>query len=229
MDRLLGWHTRAGELGLRLLQLHLLWIVGTLRGGVVLGVFPATAAVYAVVRRDIRTPDAGSVRPALRHEFTAFWRQELVPANTVGYAVAVLWTVLILDRHLLAVVDLGAAAPVVAGLLWTVTAFAFVATAALPALGAHFAEGPVRLLRRSAVLVLGRPKQALLNALAVGVVLCGYYLLPGLVPVFGVALVALVSTSTLWESGLFGSPERSAISGIPADDLAAPARTAVAA
>lgn len=230
MDRLLGWHTRAGELGLRLLGLHLLWIVGTLRGGVVLGLFPATAAVFAVVRRDVRRGDDDGGRPPLRQEFGAFWRQELVAANTAGYAVVAVWAVLLVDRRLLGLVDLGAAAPVLAGLLWVVTAFAFVATAALPALQAHFAGGTMSLLRRSAVLVVARPKQALLNALAVGVVLCGYYVVPGLVPVFGVALVALVSTTTLWGSGLLGAPDRHASPSTRADDLvAAPARATVAA
>lgn len=213
MNRLLGWHTRAGELGLRLLQLHLLWIVGTLRGGVLLGVFPATAAVVAVIRRDVLDDDLPPEgehrhREPLRREFSTFWRQELVPANALGYAVTGLWAVLLLDRHLLGVVDLGAAGPVVAGLVWVLTAFAFVMTAALPALSAHFAEGAAALLRRSAILVLARPRQALLNAAAVGVVLCVYYVLPGLVPVFGVALPAYLSFSSLWNSGLLGVPDR---------------------
>ncbi len=209
MGRLLGWHTRAGEIGLRLLWLHLLWIVGTLRGGVVLGVFPATAAVAAVVRRDlVRGEDAG--REPLRREFTALWRAELVGANVLGWTVTAIWAVLLLDRHLLRVVDLGAAAPVLAGLLWVLTAFAFVLTAALPALLAHFAEGPLALLRRGAVLVVARPKQALLNALAVGVVLCVYYVVPGLIPVFGVALPAYLSFSALWGSGVLPAPDRGA-------------------
>lgn len=206
MGRLLGWHTRAGDLGLRLLRLHLLWIGWTLRGGVVLGIFPATAAVCAVVRRDLLRGEDDPDRAPLRHELGAFWRQELVGANVLGYAVTALWAVLLVDRHLLGVVDLGAVGPVLAGLLWVLTAFAFVATAALPALQAHFAEGPGALLRRAAVLVLARPKQALLNALVVGVVLCGYYVVPGLVPVFGVALPAYLSFSCLWSSGLLGAP-----------------------
>ncbi len=206
----------------------------TLRGGVVLGAFPATAAVYAVVRRDVlhaaRHGDHEAGRPRLRQEFGAFWRQELVAANTVGYGVAAIWAVLLVDRRLLELVDLGAAGPVVAGLLWVVTAFTFVLTAALPALQAHFAEGALPLLRRSAVLVVARPKQALLNALAVGVVLCGYYVVPGLVPVFGVALVAFVSTTALWGSGLMGAPARCAAPLVRSDVVvAAPVRSNVAA
>src|SRR5690606_9588575 len=50
MQRLLELHQRAGRLGLRLLYLQLLWLGWTLRGGVLLGIFPATAAVHAVLR-----------------------------------------------------------------------------------------------------------------------------------------------------------------------------------
>jgi uncharacterized membrane protein YesL len=214
MGRLLGWHTRAGELGLRLLQLHLLWVLGTLRGGIVLGLFPATAAVVAVLRRDaldeVLLRDDAAGRDPLRREFATVWRNELRPANVLGYAVAALWAVLLIDRHLLGAVDMGAVGPVLAGLLWVLTAFAFVMTACLPALFAHYAEGPAAVLRRAAVLVIARPRQAGLAALAVGVVLCVYYVVPGLVPVFGVALPGYVSFAALWGSGLLAAPDRPA-------------------
>jgi uncharacterized membrane protein YesL len=116
--------------------------------------------------------------------------------------------VLLVDRRLVSAVDLGAAAPVLAGLLWVLTAFAFVMTACLPVLLVHYAESAPALLRRSAVLVVARPRQACLTALAVGVVLCVYYVVPGLVPVFGVALPAYVSFSALWGSGVLAVPDR---------------------
>lgn len=53
MNRWLDWHQQLGRLGLRLFQLHLLWAVWTVRGGVLLGLFPATAAVFAVLRADV--------------------------------------------------------------------------------------------------------------------------------------------------------------------------------
>ncbi|SFJ95699.1 YesL family protein [Cellulomonas sp. KH9] len=202
MGRLVGWHTRVGDLGLRLLVLHLLWIAWTVRGGVVLGVFPASAAVHAVVRRDaMHGVDGRGVR-AVRAEFRAAWRVELVPANVVGYAVLGLWGVLLLDRRVLATTDLGAAGPVLAGLLTVLTVAFFVVSAVLPVLASHYAEGPVRLLRRAVLLVAARPVLALGNAVVVGTVLCAYYLVPGLAPVFGVALPAWLSFSTLWGSGV---------------------------
>jgi uncharacterized membrane protein YesL len=205
MNRLVGWHTTAGEIGLRLLKLHLLWLGWTLAGGVLLGVFPATAAVHAVIRRDLLRGDDDD-RAALREEFRIFWRESFAGANVLGYVVTALWALLLLDRHLLSRVDMGGAAPALAGLLWVLTAVLFVMTASLGSLHAHFAEGPLSMLRRSAVLAVARPKHAIMNALAVGVVLCAYYVVPGLIPVFGVALPAYLSFAVLWRSGLLPAP-----------------------
>jgi len=202
MGRLVGWHTRAGELGVRLLVLHLLWIAWALRGGIVLGVFPATAAVLDVVRRDAMRGADDPGRDTVRREVAAAWRRELVPANVLGWTVTGAWALLLLDRRVLGAVDLGAAGPVVAGLLTVLTVVAFVVTAALPTLASHFAEGPLRLVRRALVLVVARPGHALANAVVVGVVLCAYYVVPGLVPVFGVVLPASLSFATMWGSGL---------------------------
>ncbi|QGQ19267.1 DUF624 domain-containing protein [Cellulomonas sp. JZ18] len=210
MGRVLGWHTRVGDLGLRLLVLHLLWIAWTLRGGVVLGLLPATAAVQAVVRRDVLHGTDDPDRGPLRQEFAAAWRRELVPANVLGYVVAGGWAVLLLDRRLLGVADLGVAGPVLAGLLTVLTVVAFAVTAVLPALAAHFDEGPARLLRRALVLVAARPAHALAHTVVVGAVLCLYYLVPGLVPVLGVALPAYLSFTTLWGSGVLPAPARPA-------------------
>ena len=218
MDRLLGWHTRAGELGLRLFRLHLLWLVWTLRGGVVLRVFPATAAVLAVVRRDEFTAGDDPDRGPLRREFGEAWRREFLPANALGAALAGIWALLLLDRHLLAVVDLGPAAPVVAGLLWVLSAAAFVGTACIGPLSAHYEGGAVVQLRRAAVLLLARPGWALLTAAVLGLVLCAYHELPGLVPVFGVVLPAYLCTSCLWAGGLLRPP---------APPAAVPSRAAV--
>lgn len=221
--RLVGWHTRVGETGLRLLQLHLLWVLWTLRGGVVLGMFPATAAVHAVLRRDVLRGDDGH-RP-LREELAGFWRAELWPANRLGYSLAAAWAVVLLDRQLLATVDLGGMAPVLAGLQTLATVVLAVVTACAFPLAAHVDEGAPALLRRSLLLLLGRPRAALLTTVAVGAVLCAYYVVPGLVPVFGVALPAWVAFGCLWHSGALPTaapPKAPAHAGLPARTTAHP-------
>ena len=52
MNKLLHWHTWIGDTGRRYVYLQLLWLAHALLGAVVVGVFPATAALTAVLRRD---------------------------------------------------------------------------------------------------------------------------------------------------------------------------------
>ena len=198
MGRLVGWHTRAGEIGLRLFQLHLLWLAGALAGGVLLGVFPATAAVHAVVRRDVLGDEP---RPMLR-EFAAAWRREFRTANVLGYTLAALWVLLLWDGQLLGAGVFGPATPVVAGVRTiALLALALVSAHAF-ALAAHFDDGPAALLRRSAVMAVARPLPALGNALVWAVVLASYHAVPGLAPVFGVAVPAYLSFGCLWSAGV---------------------------
>lgn len=210
MHRLLGWHTQAGEIGLRLFQLHLLWVVGTLAGGVVLGVFPATAAAYAVLRRDVLGDDG---REALVREFRTAWLREFRTANVLGYALAALWVLLLWDGQLLGAGVFAAAAPAVAGLVTIATVVLALMTTQAFALAAHFDEGPGALLRRSAVMVVARPVPTLVNAVVWAVVLCAYYVVPGLVPVFGVVGPAYLSFTYLWGTGVL-PPRQSAQAGV---------------
>ncbi|GAA2273660.1 hypothetical protein GCM10009853_029380 [Glycomyces scopariae] len=202
----LDWYQRLGRLGLRLLCLHLLWLAWTLRGAVVLGAFPATAALHAVLREDARhaiaRPDEPPALAGLRAAFGAHWKREFAPANRLGLLLALCWAVLVLDRRVVEHLDLGGLGPVLAGGLTVAGVLLGVVTVLVWPLQAHFAEGAGALLRRALVLTAARPLTAVLAGAGVGVLLCAYYLLPGLVPVFGLAAPAALSTAVLWRSGL---------------------------
>ncbi|WP_156253443.1 YesL family protein [Pseudactinotalea terrae] len=222
MQKLLDLHQRLGRLGLRLLFLQLLWLGYTLRGAVVLGIFPATAAVHAVLRQQERDGDDDELprwRP-LRTAFAEHWRRELWPANRLGLLLSLMWSVLLASRAVVERVDLGAPGPLLAGghtilgvLLGLVTMLAW-------PLQAHFDDGAPALLRRALVLVLGRPAISLLAGAGVGLVLCAYYLLPGLVPVFGVPATAAIATACLWRTGVL-------MARAPSPRLGGPAPAAV--
>lgn len=204
IDRLVTLHTRVGTFGWRLLKLHLLWLLHTLRGGVLLGAFPATAAVHEVLRRDLMSDDIAE-RRGLWAEFDAAWRANLRGANVLGYALTLLWAVLLVERQLLAGAGSGLAGAA-GSLLWFAAAFLAVASAQVWPLAAHYDEAPVLHLRRAATLVLARPATALVTAAAGGVILAAYYLVPGLVPVLGVAAPALATTFCLRRSGILPKP-----------------------
>lgn len=204
MRRVLSLHSAAAEIVLRLFLLHLLWILHTLRGGVVLGLFPATAAVHAVLRRDAMSRD--HARADLWREFGTVWRSELGRANALGWALAAVWTVLVVQHSILTATPPSGLAAGVAGALGIGMAVLGVVTTLTWVLHAHFEESVPALLRRSVTLALGRPLVALGCAAGVAVVLCLYYVLPGLVPVLGTSLPALVAVTTLWGSGVLPRP-----------------------
>lgn len=201
MARLLSWNVTVGLVGLRLLCLHLLWIGWTLRGGVLLGIFPATAAVHAVLRADVRRADhVPGELPELRGlsaQFREHWHREFGSANRLGALLAVLWAVVLFDRAVVSHADLGALGPVLEGahtvgglLLGALTLVAW-------PLQAHFDDGALALLRRCGVLMLGRPGVTAMTALAGGAALYAYVLVPGLVPVFGIVAPAALATLCL--------------------------------
>ena len=208
MNRVLGWHTWIGDAGFRLAHLHLLWIVHVLMGGVVLGVYPATAAVVAVLRRDRMEADdwpAARRRPSVWREFHDEWRRELVSANLIGLVLTLGWAVVIYDHRLLRAVDM-AAGPILQGLLWLFTLALLVVTATVFVLHAHFAEGPGQVLRRSAVLTIARPVLALVCAGMLAVTLGLYYVLPGLAVVFGTVAPAFAIMAYIWQTGVLPRP-----------------------
>lgn len=213
MNRVLGWHTRIGDAGFRLAHLQLLWIVHTLLGGVVLGAYPATAAVLAVLRRDHMEAagwEGGRDRPSLWREFHDVWRAELVGANVFGVVLTAGWAVVVYDHRLLRAVGTQgvemAAAPVLQWLLWILTLVLLVVTATVFVLRAHFADGPVGILRRSVVLAIARPVLALVCAGILGVALGLYYVLPGLAVVFGVVAPAFAVMAYVWQTGVLPRP-----------------------
>lgn len=201
IQRLVGLHTHVGAQGWRLLQLHLLWMLYTLRGGVLLGVFPATAAVHDALRADLMSDD-GAERSGLRARFGQTWRRSFRRANTLGYVYTALWAVLFFEHRLLDGAGGSGLGSAAAGLLWFAMAHLFMVGALVWMLDAHFAESVPALLRRASTLVLGRPLVGLGATAAFAAVLCLYYLVPGLIAVFGVTGPALATSVFLWHSGV---------------------------
>lgn len=212
MNTVVNWHLRAARLATRLFLLHLLWLFWTVRGGVVLGAFPATAALIASIRKDVMAEQRGeadeyAIRPSWSF-FAAIWRREFGAANRLGWLLSAGWTLLLIDRHLLATVDLGPVSPVLAGLLSVLTAVGLVVTAMAWCLAAHFAE-PVRsTILRAVKFTLSRPVHAMTATGATAVVGAAYYLVPGLLPVLGLAAPAFVCFRWIWHTGVLPLPQR---------------------
>lgn len=216
LSGLVRWHTALGEKVLRLFLLNLLWMLGTLSGAVVLGIFPATAAVHAVLRGDeleraaeadseLGTPRNGPAatrRPKLWPEFWGAWRSELGRGNRIGFLLLAGWAVIATDRWALTALDLGAAGPWVSGIVVLLTVLLALLTAVIWPLAAHFSDPLPRLTRIALTLLLARPALTLSMAAVLAATAWGWQTLPGLAPVFGIVLPCWALTFLLWRSGV---------------------------
>ena len=86
LHAMLEWITKVA-------YLNLLWILFTLLGAIFFGLFPATAATFAVVRKWI----TGYTDAPLLKTFWKEWMSSLVQANILGYIVIVVGYILYLD------------------------------------------------------------------------------------------------------------------------------------
>ncbi|WP_114855409.1 YesL family protein [Brachybacterium sp. YJGR34] len=208
MPQLVRWHLGLGELALRLFLLNLLWVLGVLAGGIVLGIAPATAALHAVLRQDriegVHEAEGTSPPPrgTLWAEFWAAWRGEFVRATRLGAVLATGWALLLADRWVLSALDLGTAGPAASGIVVLLTVALALVTVVVWPLAAHF-EDPLRTVLRMVLTVLvARPGLTLSVLVVLGAAAAIWQSLPGLVPVFGLALPCWVVTFLVWRSGV---------------------------
>ncbi len=208
MPGLVRWHVGLGELGLRLFLLHLLWVLGALAGAVAVVLFPATAAVHAVLRRDqtdrAREDEVLDVprRPGLWTEFWQAWREEFGRANRLGAAVLSCWAVLLVDRWILHGQDLGSAGPWVSGLVVVLTLVLAPVSVMVWTVAAHFDDPLPRLLRMTLTLLVARLPLTISVIAVLAATLWVWLTVPGLAPVFGLVLPCWAVSSLIWRSGV---------------------------
>ncbi|MEH7305005.1 YesL family protein [Neobacillus drentensis] len=95
MNRLFDQFNVIGEWLFRIMLLNLLWLGFTLLGGVILGFFPATVSLFAVMRKWIRR----------EHEINTFkffirnFKNSFVQANILGLVIVVIGILLAVDLH----------------------------------------------------------------------------------------------------------------------------------
>ena len=101
MKGVTSWYIRAGEWALTLFLLNMLWVLFSLLGLFVFGLFPATVSMFAVIRKLIMYNEDV-------HVFKLFWstyKVEFVKSNIIGYIFLVAGFILYLDLRVLQQLD----------------------------------------------------------------------------------------------------------------------------
>src|SRR5690625_1738950 len=87
------WYVRVGNLGFNLIALNLLWLLFSGLGLFVIGIFPATAALFSSIRQIIMQADD---IPVFKFFFGKF-KKEFIQSNLIGYLFLIVGVVLYID------------------------------------------------------------------------------------------------------------------------------------
>lgn len=184
-----GWAGRLIQVGdglFRLCTLNLLWLGFTLLGGGVFGLFPATAALYTVIRKWLREGEGVPI-------FSTFWRayrEGFWRLNGMMGIYALMFSALILDFRLLAVME--GSLDWIRPILITISVICWVSLLYLFPLVVHVRLRFFQYMIQSVLITLARPLESVLLAGAALLCYALFVWLPGLVPFLGGSLPALI-------------------------------------
>ncbi|KAB8289574.1 YesL family protein [Bifidobacterium avesanii] len=187
---------------LMILVVNVAFIVHTLLGLVVGGLFPSIAAAYATYRSwliDVQDRSWSVKRSWLT--FHRAWWQELGPANLFGWPQFLVWALLVWEYWFVQHNDLGRVGYGVSGALLVLNLiyglFVFVSWA----VHVNFDEGPVWVLRTSLAMVIARPMCSLMVLCLFVITVWAYVQWPGLFVALGAGVPTFATMMAVYSWG----------------------------
>jgi uncharacterized membrane protein YesL len=184
------WYIRLGNWGFNLILLNILWILFSVSGLLVLGFFPATAAMFAVLKHMIMEDEDTAIVKLFIHKF----KSEFLMSNAVGYPVAAFGLILYMDVRVLQQLDSGylqlilASMTVVIGIIYLLT---------LLYIFPIFVHFDIKLLQYplyAVILAVAKPFHTILLLSVLAIVVYVYFIIPALIFVFGFSLIGYIMT-----------------------------------
>lgn len=173
----------------RLAYVNLLWIGLSLLGGLVLGIFPATSAMFALVRRWVRGDDDFSVFPLFWRTFKSdFWK-----ANKIGWIVASLGIVLYLDYLFFSSSGSTFFFLLKSFTIMLIFVYVLIVVMIFPVF-VHYKLTIFHLFRNTIFISMLHPFKSLIAIIGSGIICLIMFLMPTLIPFFGGSLIALLLT-----------------------------------
>lgn len=178
------------------------FIVHTVMGLVIGGLFPSIAALYATFRTWLL--DVGDRSWGIKQTWTVFhraWKQDLIGANIFGWPQFLIWVLLVWDYYIANWNDLGPVGYGVSGVLLVINVlyglFVFVSWA----IRSNFDEKPMWVVRTSLSMVIARPVCSIMVAALFCVTVWMYYTWPGLGVALGVTVPVFFAMMAVYSYG----------------------------
>ncbi|MGM7702761.1 YesL family protein [Pseudalkalibacillus sp. Hm43] len=173
----------------RLAYVNLLWLGFTLLGVFFFGIFPATSAMFSLVRRWVRKDDDFSVLPLFWETYKADFKR----TNGFGWIMLVLGVILYLDYMYFASSNSTLFFLLKSFTIMLVFVYALILMMIFPVF-AHYKISILHLFRNAVFISMLHPLKSVIALLGSGAIGLIMVLLPTLIPFFGGSLIALYLT-----------------------------------
>lgn len=168
--------------------LNFLWILFSIIGLGVLGIFPATVAIFAVYRQEKIHERTPSFKQFFSYYKDNFWR-----ANIIGWILGIFGYILYLDFYLITFME-GSLADILYSGVFAITILFFLVSFYIFPIYTHYSYKIRRYFLYSLITVVTRPIQTILIAIVSLVHIYIMLRFHVLIPFFGVSLWALLVT-----------------------------------
>jgi uncharacterized membrane protein YesL len=190
------WYLRLGTWAFNLFLLNLLWFFCTCAGFVILGFFPATAALFAVLRRSIIEDNDIPVLKLFVRNFKA----EFLKSNFLGYLYVLFGLLLYVYFQVVQLIPNNQFQSVLVNITVVMSVVYFITFLYVFPLFVHFDQKSFQYLRNALILAVGRPIRTIIMLLGLAVLSYICIHIPVLIPVIGISLSGYVIMWTALKS-----------------------------
>ena len=170
----------------KLAYVNILWGVFSLAGLVIFGIFPATVAIFAVIRKWKK----GDTELPIFKTFWGFYRSEFMKSNRLGFILFIIGMILYVDLRILYFSE-GFLQILYYPILILFFIFILICLNVFPVY-VHYELKAFQIIKTSFIRIIINPLSTL--SMLVGTIAVIYFtnLIPGIIPFYGVSLLTLV-------------------------------------
>ncbi|SFM08685.1 Uncharacterized membrane protein YesL [Gracilibacillus orientalis] len=189
MTGLPEWYMRFGNWILKLLILNILWFMFTLLGLVIFGLFPATVALFAVIRKLVMQKDDDV---PIFQLFWSTYKSDFVKSNCLGIVVLIIGTILFADIYILKQLDPGIMNQFLLIIVFLlIVVYMALFTYIFPVF-VHYDTNILGYFKYTIILIIGRPFHTIFMMVSIVALMYVLRWMPGLIPVCGFSIFAFL-------------------------------------
>ncbi|WP_077623350.1 YesL family protein [Sediminibacillus massiliensis] len=174
---------------------NLLWVCFSLLGGIIFGLFPATTAMFAVVRKWLLGEADTPVLPT----FWRFYKQDFIKSNLLGFILTAVGYTLYLDYQLLDQAGVGTFHWLHYLLLILTSMYILTLLYAFPVF-VHYELNVLQVLKTALFVMIVSPLSTIMMIAGTIILYVVILKFPGFLPIFGASLVSFLAMSSAYIS-----------------------------